>query len=79
MHMFKLFLMLLTILTEVINNNNSTEQIRWCPVNDTVYGAEQHRQSFFVEADYDSRCWQLGWVCVMFGLTTGDVRGSHQF
>ena len=40
MHMFKLFLMLLTILTEVINDNNSTEQIRWRPVNDTVYGAE---------------------------------------
>ena len=67
---YDLSLILLTILTEVIYNNNSTQQFRWCSVDDTVYSAKEHRQSFLVEADYDSGSWQLGWIRVVFGFTT---------
>ena len=67
---YDLSLILLTILTEVIYNNNSTQQFRWCSVDDTVYSAKEDRQSFLVEADYDSGSWQLGWIRVVFGFTT---------
>ena len=65
-----LSLILLTILTEVIYNNNSTQEFRWRSVDDTVYSAKEDRESLLVEADYDSGSWQLGWICVMFGFTT---------
>jgi len=61
---------LLTILAEVIHNNNSTQQFRWRSVDDTVYSAKEDRQPLLVEADYDSGSWQLGWIRVMFGFTT---------
>ena len=67
-------LILLTILAEVIHNNNSTQQIRWCSVDDTVYSAKEDRQPLLVEADYDSGSWQLGWICVMFAFTTVWIR-----
>ena len=71
---YDLSLILLTILTEVIHNNNSTQQFRWRSVDDTVYSAKENRQSLLVEADYDSGSWQLGWICVMFGFTTVWIR-----
>ena len=67
---YDLSLILLTILTEVIHNNNSTQQFRWRSVDYTVYSAKEDRQSLLVEANYDSGSWQLGWICVMFGFTT---------
>lgn len=71
---YDLSLILLTILTEVIHNNNSTQQFRWRSVDDTVYSAKEDRQTLLVEADYDSGSWQLGWICVMFGFTTVWIR-----
>ncbi len=65
-----LFSILLTILTEVIHNNNSTQQLRWCPIDDAVYGAQEDGQSLLVEADYNSGSWKLAWILIMFGFTT---------
>lgn len=61
---------LLTILTEVIDDNNPTQQVRWRSVDDAVYCAKEDRQSLLVKANYDSCSGQLAWICVMFGLTT---------
>ena len=64
------YFVLLTIFTEVIHNNNSTQQVRRCPVNNTMNSAQEDRQPLFMKADYDSSGWKLGWVTVKFGFTT---------
>ena len=61
---------LLTIFAKVIYNNNSTQQVRRCPVDDTVNSAQEDGQSLLVKADYDCGCGQLAWISLKFCFAT---------
>ena len=44
-----------------------------------MYGAQEDRQSLFVEADYDSRGEKLAWIFVMFGFAPVSTSQSKKY